>query len=91
MQVTFHIPDSLDEELKAAFDPPLAEAARDAFVVEGYRSGKLSLGEVALILAFETRVEAQAWLAQRHVPLNYDLPALQADRRTLGELFHVKL
>ena len=86
MQIAFDIPDSLAEDLKAEFHVPLQAAAREAFAIEGYREGRLSLGDVAVILGLETRIEAQAWLAGRKVPLNYDLAALEADRVTLREL-----
>jgi predicted HTH domain antitoxin len=69
----------------------LDQAAREAFVTEGYRRGRLTLGEVAEALGLETRIEAQAWLARHGTPLNYDLDAIHQDRKTLGRLFQADL
>ena len=39
------------------------------------------------LLGLETRWDAEAWLAERGIPLNYDLEDLEADRRMLDRLF----
>jgi predicted HTH domain antitoxin len=35
-------------------------------------------------------LDADEWLARRGVPLSYSADDLDADRKTLGELFNVK-
>ncbi len=86
MTVSFSLPGDLESALVGEFGD-LGVAAREAFVAEGYRRGRLSLGFVARILGLATSLQAQEWLAQRGVPLNYDIDDLEADRRTLGRLF----
>lgn len=87
MQVTIDIP----EQFRQVFGPDLSTAAKEALLIDAYRMGKISLGFVAEMLGLATRLEAQQWLATRHVPLNYDLGELEADRQTLREHLHVEL
>jgi predicted HTH domain antitoxin len=58
-------------------------AARDALLIHGYRTGRVGLSLVAKALGLATTFEAHRWLADRGVPLNYDLEELDADRETL--------
>ncbi len=90
MAITINLPEQIENALRAQWDD-LDQAAKEALAIESYRRGKIGLGQVARILGLETRIEAQAWLAKRRVPLNYDLSDLEADRETLGKLFNVKL
>lgn len=64
----------------------LSTTAREAFIVENYRCGRISLGYVAELLGLETTIQAQRWLADRSVPLNYSIEDLESDRRTLADL-----
>jgi predicted HTH domain antitoxin len=64
-----------------------SEAAKEAFIIEGYRAGRLSLGQIATLLSLSTRLEAERWLAERRVPLNYDIDDFDRDCETLGKLF----
>lgn len=73
--------------LQRAFGPNLNRAALEALIIDGYRTARLTAGEVARILGLETSLEGQAWLAQQGVPLNYSLDDLEADRATLAKLF----
>ena len=50
MEAIIHIPKGIEEQLEAAFGRDLARAAREALAVEGYRSERLSLGQVAEFL-----------------------------------------
>ncbi len=90
MAITIHIPEQIEEALRAEWGD-LDQAAKESLIIESYRAGKISLGQVAHALGLETRIEAQSWLANRRVPLNYGLADLDADRRTLGKLFNVEL
>ncbi|MBI4578318.1 MAG: UPF0175 family protein [Planctomycetes bacterium] len=86
MAVTFELPAGVEQDLRQEWQN-LDQAAKEAFVIYGYNAGRLSLGYVAHILGLDTTLQAQEWLAQRGVPLNYSLADLESDRRTLARLF----
>lgn len=81
------LPDQAEQTLKRAFGPDLDKAALEALAIEGYRTGRLTMGEVARVLGLDTSIEAQAWLARHSIPLNYSIEDLEADRASLGKLF----
>ncbi len=85
MSITFSIPESIEQELARQLGD-LGLAAKEALVIESYRTGKLSIGQVASVLGFETRFEAEEWLGKRGVHWNYSPEELQADRQTLRTL-----
>jgi predicted HTH domain antitoxin len=89
MAVIIDIPKRIEDALRAEWGD-LEQAARDALLIESYRSGKISIGFLAESLGIGV-IEADRWLAERGVPLNYSAEDLEADRKTLGELFGVKL
>lgn len=91
MNLTIDIPEGEVEQFLKAFGPDLSEAAREALLIHGYRTGRISLGFVASVLGLPTRHEAQQWLADRKVPMNYDLEELQSDRETLRKHFNVNM
>ena len=90
MTLSIDIPNAAVAQFRKAFGPDLSTAAREALLINGYRTGRISLGFVAEVLGFHTRLEAQNWLAQRDVPLNYDLSELEADHETIRAHFHQK-
>jgi len=83
--VKLDIPHDVEESLRAAWGD-LDRAATEALVIESYRSGRLSIGEVARILGVATRYEAEQWLGGRGVSWNYSAEELEADRRTIERL-----
>ena len=85
MTVSFDIPKATEEALRAEWGD-LERAAREALLVESYRAGKISIGLLAETLGVGV-VEADRWLAERGVSLNYSFQDLVADRKSLGELF----
>jgi predicted HTH domain antitoxin len=85
MPITFTIPESIEQELTQQLGD-LGQAAKEALVIEGYRTGKLSIGQVARTLGFETRFQAEEWLGRHGVPWNYSPEELQADRQVLRTL-----
>jgi predicted HTH domain antitoxin len=87
MTVSFELPRTTEEALRAAWGGDLSQAAKEAFIIESYRTGRISVSKVAEILGLETSLEGQAWLASRGVDLNYDIKELEADRATLQRLF----
>jgi len=91
MHLTLNIPKEAQESFLKAFGPDLSEAAKEALIINGYRTGRISLGFVAELLGLATRFEAQQWLTERNVPINYDLDELQADFQTLRDHFDVQI
>lgn len=87
MTITLHIPDEAVVALRRAVGDNLDRAALEALAIEGYRNGKLGLHDLAALLGFETRIEAQTWLGERKIPLCYDLEDLETDRRNLAKFF----
>ncbi len=85
MAISFDIPKSLEGTLRAEWGD-LDQAAKAAFIIESYRTGKLSIGQVAEFLGVETRFQAEKWLGERGVTWNYSLDDLDADRSTLNEV-----
>ncbi len=85
--IAFNVPSSIEPTLRRAFGDDLDRAALEALAIEGYRSAKLTAGEVATLLGLETSIQAQDWLARRGIALNYALDDLQADREALSRLF----
>lgn len=86
MAISFDLPSDIELQLRHEV-PNLEQAAKEEFVIASYRDGKLSIGQVARVLGFETRFHAEEWLGQRGVTMNYSLDDLQADRETLSKLF----
>lgn len=82
MAVIVNLPAGIEALLRREY-PDLDLAAKEALAIEGYRSGRLSLGAVAEMLGLATTIEALDWLARRGVPLNDDERNLEDDRRTL--------
>jgi hypothetical protein len=86
MDIAIKIPPRAEATIERAWGPDIGGAAWDALLIEGYRTGKLSTGDLADALAFATRFEAERWLKQHDVPLNYTIAELEADRATLDQL-----
>jgi len=81
------LPTEAERTLKQAFGPDLDRAAIEALAIEGYRTAKLTAGEVARVLGLDTSIEAQAWLAGHGVAHNYSLEDLESDRASLAGYF----
>ena len=84
MTVTFQLEDDLEKQLRHDLGD-LSQAARDALLIEAYRVGKLSVGRLARTLGIGV-IEADEWLAQHGVPLNYSFEDFKADEQTLRDL-----
>jgi predicted HTH domain antitoxin len=81
MSITFQLEDGLERQLRRDLGD-LETAARTALLVEAYRQGKLSVGRLAETLGMGA-LEAEAWLADRGVHLNYEFEDYARDRETL--------
>jgi predicted HTH domain antitoxin len=66
--------------------PQIDRKGLEALAIEGYREGKLSLGEVAELLGLATSLDADRWLAELGVGLRYSPDDFQEDCRTLDKL-----
>jgi predicted HTH domain antitoxin len=73
--------------LRRALGADLDNAALEALVIEGYRSGKLSAAEVGQLLELGDRWAVNNWLAKHRVALHYSISDLDADRATLDRSF----
>ena len=86
MSITLNIPTSAEATLREALGPDLGGAALEALLIEGYRTGKLSTGDIAEALGYASRFQVERWLAEHDVALNYTLADLDADRATLDRV-----
>ena len=85
MAIRIELPAEIEEDLRHQ-DPRLDYHARDQFLVALYRAGQISTGDIAVILALETRFQAEEWLAEHGVCQNYSSDDLEADGRTLDRI-----
>jgi predicted HTH domain antitoxin len=83
--IQFKLPDRIEEELRRSIGN-LDAAAREAFIVDSYRAGRLSVGQIGEILGIGV-LAAEEWLSARNVELDYSIADLEADSRTLSDLF----
>ena len=79
MHLELEIPDDLARLLSATYTD-LPRAAVEALALEGYRSRRLSDGQVRRILGFSSRMQVHAFLKEHGVYLNYALADLEQDR-----------
>ncbi|MBK8267193.1 MAG: UPF0175 family protein [Planctomycetes bacterium] len=84
MAISFQLDSGLEEQLRRDLGN-LDDAAQEALLIEAYRRGKLSIGRLARTLGIAV-LEADAWLAERGVALNYTLDDLRDDENSLREL-----
>ncbi len=85
MAIMIKLPADIEEDLRH-LDPRLDDHARDQFLLANYQAGKLSTGEIAIILGFPTRFQAEEWLAERGACQNYSAEDLRADHETLERI-----
>ncbi len=85
MQITFDIPEDIADRLRAEAGGSLEQSARESLLIEAYRRGFVSVGRLAEMLGMGV-IEADRWLAERQVPINYTREDLEADRQTLDKL-----
>ena len=85
MAISFELPADVENDLRKELGD-LSEAAKEAFLIENYRAGRLSVGDIAAILSFDTKCQAEQWLGQRGVTWNYGPTEFDADRKTLARV-----
>jgi predicted HTH domain antitoxin len=88
--IQFHLPRALEDELRSEWGGDLNQTAKEALLIESYRNGKLSFGELTEVLGLATRFDTEKWLGDRGVAWNYDPSDLAADTATLDVLLGKK-
>jgi predicted HTH domain antitoxin len=84
MSITFELPQDIEKDLRK-LPGDLDQAAKEAFLVQSYREGRLSVGQIASVMG-KGIIETQAWLGERGAFLNYSAADLEEDRNTLATL-----
>lgn len=85
--IQIKLPNSTEDRLRNAWGEQLDQVALHGLIIESYRAGRISVGEVGELLDLDTSLAAQTWLADKGVPVNYDDANLEEDRRTLERHF----
>ncbi len=85
MRITFDFPEDIADRLRTEAGGSLEQSARESLLIEAYRRGFVSVGRLAEMLGMGV-IEADRWLAERHVPINYTREDLEADRKALDRL-----
>jgi hypothetical protein len=80
MQVTMNLPGEITEGLTG-----LPRALLESFVLEGYRSGRLTEEQVRRILGLGTRMQVDGFLKEHGVYLDYSLADLDHDTEASRE------
>ena len=84
MDVQLQIPDDVARVIQSQ-QPDLSRAAVEALALEGYRSERLSEGQVRRMLGFRTRMQVHTFLKAHNVCLNYSIRELENDLASLKQ------
>src|SRR2546423_1537089 len=79
MTITLEIPDELASAL-AACGEDLCRTALEAIALEGYRTDRLTEGNIRQLLGFETGMEVHGFLKAHGAFLPYTIEDLEHDR-----------
>jgi predicted HTH domain antitoxin len=85
MPISFQIPAELEVGLAAQLGD-LNRAAKEAFAIQSYRSGKISVGVVTQLLGLESRWDTDRWLKDHDIPVPLTNDDLEADRQALDQI-----
>ena len=85
MQVQIAIPDDIAQSLSTKWGD-LENKLLEMVIIAAYSEGSISVGKVREILGLSTRLEAEAWLSDRHVDLPYHETDFEADRQVHNKL-----
>lgn len=83
-EIKIHVPVEIASHLAVSADD-LSRKALEALAIEGYRDGRLSVGQVAQMLEFSV-LQTEKFLHSKDVSLNYSLADFEEDLATLDEL-----
>src|SRR5712691_3481010 len=84
MQFTLELPEDIAQGMESKWKD-LPRAALESMALEAYRSRAITAAQLRRLLAFETRMQVDAFLKEHEV---YDLTAadFEQDRETLRQL-----
>ncbi len=85
MHLTLPIPDDIGQRLSAGGED-LSRRALEAFALEEYRAGRLTLPELGRLLGFETRPALDGFLKARGVYEECTLEDIEKDIQDLRRL-----
>ncbi len=88
-EITIRVPVEIASHLAVSADD-LSRKALEALAIEGYREGRLSVGQVAEMLEFSV-LQTEEFLHSKAVSLNYSAADYEEDLATLGELPRIGL
>jgi hypothetical protein len=83
MQITLELPEDIAEGLEAKWND-LARAALESLALEAYRSHALTAAQLRRLLAFETRMDVDAFLKEHEI-FDYSAADFGQDCETLRE------
>ena len=66
MSLVLELDPQIQRELEVAFGRELGRTALEALIAEGYRTAKLTRGQVQRLLGMGDRWAAEAWLKEHH-------------------------
>ena len=84
MQITLELPEDIAQGMESKWTD-LPRAALESLALEAYRSRAITAAQLRRLLAFETRMQVDAFLKEHEV---YDFTAadFEQDRETLRQL-----
>lgn len=83
-EIKIYVPVEIAANL-AVDENDLSRKTLEALAIEGYRNGRLSIGQVAELLELSV-LQAEEFLHNRSVPLNYSLSDFEEDLTTIEKL-----
>jgi predicted HTH domain antitoxin len=84
--IAIELPKDIEEQLRAGLGREPDEVAREALIIEGYKTASLSIGQVARLL--NTSIDgAYGFLKSHGVPVNYTADDFEQDLSSLRKLF----
>lgn len=85
MTVTIAIPDKIEHQLRNEWGADLSRRALEAVAIEGYRTGALSIGQVAETLGISV-YEADGFLKEHKIDLPLTIEEFEQDQQALEDL-----
>ena len=85
MAITIELPQDIERDLESRW-PDLSRKALEALVLEGYRHGALSRGQIARLLGLSV-YEADGFLKENGVYFLYNEDDLRHDMEAAEQLF----
>lgn len=84
MQITLEVPEDIARDLGGA-EETVSRSALEGLALEGYRTRRLSEGQIRRMLGFDTRWDVHAFLKSHGVDLNYGEDDLRQDLQFVDE------